>query len=340
MSEISPIKPVDDYYQPPNPFRGLSEIIRNPVDTKIQDVVLSRISRPAPSTLLGSVISPDIVIDLVPAISILPGMEEETIFESVKQRKKGRKTLGRAWPIKYIPIGLSPCVAFPPLNAILQFILFLPSFRDIFSFIPRSFTLLVDFLDQYAHDQKNNELVSSADSNQLFRLLYEKMPSTFFPLASGEFEAKEFLFALVKAIFGKMPPLSHSLPFHPEWHAVWDVSLPFSCAVDLPSRPLEMLLTFKNGGPFPEISSAELATRRLIQRQFFTQPDSYCYDLDAFIEYRPDGKSSRGIYVSYLKNEGIWYQCDDERITPLRSNHLNMPLYRSVLLHYKRIWPT
>jgi hypothetical protein len=277
------------------------------------------------------------VIDLVPAISTLPGAEEETIFEPVKQRKKGRKILERSWPTKYIPIGLSPCVAFPPLNSILQFILFLPSFRDLFSFIPRSFTLLVDFLEQYAHDQKNNASISSADSNQLFQLLYAKMPS---PCFSGKFEAKEFLFALVKAIVGKMPPLSNSLPFHPEWHAVWDVSLPFSCAIDLPSRPLELLLTFKNGRPFSDLSSDELATRRLIQRQFFTQPDSYCYDLDAFIEYRPDGKSSRGIYVSYLKNEGIWYQCDDERITPLRSNHLNMALYRSVLLHYKRIWPT
>jgi hypothetical protein len=95
-------------------------------------------------------------------------------------------------------------------------------------------------------------------------------------------------------------------------------------------RPQEMFVTIK---------SNNAAACPLIQRQFFTRPDCYCYDLDAFVEYRPDGKDSQGDHIAYLKLEGIWYQCDDDQIIPLRSTQLNMALSRGILLHYKRIWP-
>jgi hypothetical protein len=76
-------------------------------------------------------------------------------------------------------------------------------------------------------------------------------------------------------------------------------------------------------------------TENSLKKQFFTKADLFCYDLDAFIELRPDGTAIS--FIAYVKVEGTWYQCDDDRITQLLSNNLNIPLHRATLLHYKRI---
>ncbi len=60
------------------------------------------------------------------------------------------------------------------------------------------------------------------------------------------------------------------------------------------------------------------------------------YELDAFIEYRPD-QGEKGNYIAYLKVEGEWIQCDDTRIIPLRPSNLLIPLKRSFFLHYRRV---
>lgn len=73
-------------------------------------------------------------------------------------------------------------------------------------------------------------------------------------------------------------------------------------------------------------------TERELKKQFFTEL-GFCYDLDAFIERRPDGE--RASYIAYVKVGGIWYQCDDERIFELRSDFL--PLQRGALAHFKKI---
>ena len=44
-----------------------------------------------------------------------------------------------------------------------------------------------------------------------------------------------------------------------------------------------------------------------------------------FIEYRPDGRNG-ACFVTYVKIEGSWYQCDDDRITALRSTIGSVPL--------------
>jgi len=157
------------------------------------------------------------------------------------------------------------------------------------------------------------------------------MPAHFFRFQAAKVEIKDFLCSLIKTVFGQAPAITNSLAFHPEWSISWDTNLPFSCVIDLPSRPNELFVTVKK-------RNSESASP-LIQRQFFTKPDFYCYDLYAFIEYRPDGKANQGNHIAYLKSEGGWYQCDDDRITPMRSNHLNMALNCSTILYYKRIWP-
>jgi len=83
----------------------------------------------------------------------------------------------------------------------------------------------------------------------------------------------------------------------------------------------------------PELTSDLFLTKPTLDKQIFQGLD--CYDLDAFIEARSCSKNLS--YIVYVKVEGMWYQCDNERIVSLRSNHLKIPLSRSVLLHYKKV---
>lgn len=64
---------------------------------------------------------------------------------------------------------------------------------------------------------------------------------------------------------------------------------------------------------------------------------SICFDLDAFVEYRID-EGDRASYLAYLKIDGVWVQCDDQRISTLkRSISLDIPLRRGILFHYRRV---
>lgn len=72
-----------------------------------------------------------------------------------------------------------------------------------------------------------------------------------------------------------------------------------------------------------------------LKKQIFVEPNQV-FDLDAFIEKRPDVGEFH--YFTYVKVDGCWYQCDNERITQLRSDMLNLPLQRGVLAHYRKVF--
>lgn len=279
-----------------------------PVDKRIHSLVSDQIARQTPSTLLASATSPRVIIS---------GMLGATLQEVIRHQPRPKPALRKAKAGRQVPIGLNRCPLFPPINAVMQLTLFLPIFRELFAFAPRSYAALSDFLDQYAFDQENILPISTADSSRLCRLLIQKMEGSLF----DRFEVLPFIQGLVRTVLGKAPHSIHEF--------VWDTALPFSTATDIPSRPHELFVTIRN--------RLRPESCHMIQRQFFTKPDSYCYDLDAFVEFRPDGQW--GDYITYLKVDGSWYQCDDERISQMRSTHLNMVLHRGVLLHYQRIWP-
>jgi hypothetical protein len=335
MTEIAQVNRLDEFYSDDDEFPDtLSFIGHRKTYDKTQGVVLSQIRQSAPGTLLATASSPRVLIDLIPDIA-MPVLEEKLELVSPKLPPK-KKSKASDW--KYIPIGLPRCDAFHSLNTMMQLILFLPGFRELFSFAPRSFQPLSTFIDQYQTDQFEHRSVSSADPTKLLRCLMSQLPSHLFRFRN-RIEIHEIIFALVKACFPQLIDIPSGYDFiglHPEWHIFWDVSLPFSLVAENhlvkyckhPRRPPELLVSEKNKG--------EAMACQLIQRQFFTQPDARCYDLDAFIEGRPDG-SQQTHYVAYLKIDGTWFQCDDERISTLRSTSLNVPLHRSLLLHYKRV---
>ncbi len=323
MSGIFPVKPVEDYYRERGSFNGMKKGVRTPVDSKIQYLVLSQIRGASPCTLFASATSPHVVIDLIPGMAL-------PVLQKKKESRKGSRNSVKQADKGFIPIGLTRCDVYPPINSILQLLLFIPVLRDAFSFAPLSYRELNEFIDQYIVEQRKRVDVSTLQSDQLLQLLMQKMPAHFFRFQGAKIDIKEFLCFLIKTVFGRgSPPVPLSLAFHLDWNVTWDRNFPFSSVIDLPMRPAELFVT---------VNSRNENCCSLIQRQFFTKPDGYCYDLDAFVEYRLDGKS-KGDHITYLKSEGGWYQCDDERIVPMLSSQLNTPLSRSILLHYKRIWP-
>ncbi|HSX10492.1 MAG TPA: hypothetical protein VLF94_02090 [Chlamydiales bacterium] len=250
-----------------------------PIDSKVRGVVLERISR-ARGGLLPSAMAPQIVIDLLPA------------FELAKRehaRPKRKSKLRKVPLAKNVPIGLRPADPEGWIDSLMQFILFVPGFVELFYFSPRSFEPFQEFIDQYHHDQQENRNPSSANSAALYCFLKARLTDFCF---HGIFQY------LIRVL-------------HPKWEV---------------QKNLEEAL--QKGCP-PDLFVTESE-----KKQHFVQPD-LCYDLDAFIEMRPDGGTAS--FITYVKMDGGWYQCDTDRITQLRSNCLNAPLHRAILLHYKRM---
>lgn len=324
MSKIASVSSIGKFHGEDELFSGFSKQQRSLLDLKIQGLVSSQI-KSSPGTLLATASLP-CILDLMEAIAVFPDTKRKKEKSMGERNKHADQNLYSVTKGKYIPIGLPSCEPLLFLNALMQFILFIPDLREIFSVAPHSFQPINDFIEQYLFDQGKNRTVSCADTNRLIQLLFHKLPSYFFRDTST-IDLAEFLFAIVQAAFGKITPtVCNSIAFCPEWHAKWDPKFPFSCAIDLPSRPPQLLVSIKNTDQMPLCL--------LIQRQFFTNPDSFCYDLDAFIEYQ------EGYYAAYLKTaDGVWYRCLDTNVMAIRSTHLQVPLARSIFLHYTRIWP-
>ena len=308
--------------------------LSKPTDSKVKGLVLARIEEATAdgrAALLPSATAPRIVIDLLAALAV-PSVEESRREERIEwmpsSRPSKRAPLRRALGRK-IPIGLRRCDPHGWVNSWIQFLLSIPGLLELFSFAPRSFDPFREFVDQYDFDQMENRSVSSANSASLVRCLMRNLPLNFFknPLTVDLYE---ILRASFKAMFSQTSP-SCSVAFRSEWHLVWNansaVSLEEEIKKKMEGRPPELLVAIKGWDP---------ASCRLIKREHVSHPDWHFYDLDAFIEHRPDGRNG-GSFIAYVKIEGSWYQCDDDRICSVRSTILSIPLHRSVLLHYKRL---
>jgi hypothetical protein len=230
---------------------------------------------------LPSASAPEIITGLLPVL-------ESNKWERRKPEKKKMKFQPSSL-LRRTPIGLFPVDREGWLNAMMQFILFVPGFVELFVFAPRSFASIQDFIDHYRQDQKEDRPISRANGNVLYDLFAAKISSL------SLFNVLRYLMAAV-------------------------------C-------PTTFLYSSLNEALKDGQGSDLFVTESCKKRQIFSDRDVY-YDLDAFIERRPDGLSH--YYVAYVKVDASWYQCDDERITQIRSDILTMPLERAVLLHFRR----
>ncbi len=252
--------------------------MRKPVDSKVRGLVLDKICQ-TQGALLPSAAVPQIITFL------LPGFEP---YRRESMQKK-RKTRLRRTPLpRKIPIGLMPVDLEGWVNALMQFILYIPGFAENFTLAPKSLSPIQEFVDQYHQDLVDGKSVSSAGGAALFRLFTLRFPS---------FSLSEIFEALMHLLIPKWA-LFRTVHETPNQRHLPDL---FFCI-----------------GP--------------VKKQIYM--DQY-YDLGAFIERRPDG--ARANYIAYVKVDGCWYQCDNDRITHLRSDMLSMPLQRGILSHYRQV---
>lgn len=254
--------------------------VRRPIDSRINGFVLEKIGQ-AKSALLPSVISPEIISFFSTGLEV-----GKMGYFHQKKRHKQSKSLS---PRKK-PIGLTPPEPEGWVCAIMQFILHVPKFADLFSLAPRSFFPIQEFIDQYRQDLEEGKSFSVANGQALFRLFHFRFP---------DFSPVQIVGALMTLI-------------NPKWKIYPTIQ--------------EALLFAKTPDLF-------LYTGAL-RKQLYAAPGPY-YDLDAFIEKRPDGIRSN--YICHVKVEGCWYQCDETRVTQLRSDLLALPLQRAILSHYAQV---
>lgn len=275
---VNPIPPLRDR----NREEGTTIQPRSPVDSKVRGFVLERISH-TKGGLLPSASAPEIIIGLI------PGFESAKMEHYASRNKKKAKP--RRTPLaRKAPIGLFPVEPEGWLNALMQFILYVPGLAEGFYFAPRSFYPIQEFIEHYIQDQQENRTVSTANNRALFQFISLKFPSF------GLNEIFQYLIYLLQ----------------PKW--------------EVHNQLIDALRVGGLSDLFVKQSS--------LKKQMFADT-GLCYDLDAFIEMRPDGLNVN--YIAYLKMDGIWFQCDDDRITQIRSDSLALPLQKSVLSHYKRV---
>jgi hypothetical protein len=244
------------------------------------------------------------------------------------------------------PIGISGNEKNSWMNALLQFAIFVPSIRAMFDYLPPSFSEFMRFIDLYHLDQIKNKMLTSAHSEALVERLLERFPLSFF-LRGEEIDLSLVLKRMMEFF---LPPMetnktSNLLAYRPEWQLEVEEKqlLSFSsldsflqdqllCRDELPS---ELLLSFR--WIFEKGFDSLTAFYRAKSYYLFCNAlqKTIGYELTAFIEYRKDAFSSQASYITYLKVENSWYQCCNERIIPLRSNHLNIALERGFLFHYR-----
>lgn len=322
---------MDSLFSPPVPpvtnsfssKKQLSAELEKPTDTKIRGFVLEKMGQVrvgSRGALLPSMTAPRAVINLLSAFAISPVVEGK-VAPSMEwmplPRRKRQQRLRKALR-SMIPVGLRRCRPYEWINAWIQFFLFLPQVAELFSFMPRSFDSFREFSEQYALDQLENRAVSSANSAALIRCLFRMLPDHCFQ-NPFQIDPYELLCSFTQAAFPRS--LFNSVLFHPEWHLILDEK-ENAFYKRIEHSPPELLIAVRR----KEVCS-------FLKKQI---GNGCWYDLDAFIECRPDGQSLPS-YIAYVKVEGTWYQCDDDRITPLLSTTLNIPLHGGTLFHYKKV---
>lgn len=286
------------------------------VDLRVRDLVVS-LPRVKESSLLATVVDP--------TRHMVPNGETNHQVEwgGGKKKKEPRHVHGSSF---HFPIGIKRSDSYPWINALMQFLLFLPTCREILSYLPKSLQGIKEFSDRYFFDVETKRNLSLADGTLAAAGLLNKFPTLFCEeggIANLD-EAVQLLWT------------SASLRVkRPAWQLLWDSSQRVEelFSQEAVSTAFEWLIGLKElyepGRP--------LFQGHCLQRHYLLKQASSYMEMDAFIEARPDEGKRIG-YYAYLKVGGTWVQCADERISRLKcSRSLEMPLQRGVLFHFKRV---
>ncbi|OGN61818.1 MAG: hypothetical protein A3F40_01745 [Chlamydiae bacterium RIFCSPHIGHO2_12_FULL_27_8] len=210
------------------------------------------------------------------------------------------------------------------LNSLLHFVLNIPTIKYLFDFLPKSFFALNVFLDSYESDLKNDKKIATLSSDIIFNSLKQVISKDFFnnfkidflKLISIIFSYKNF--QNIEILNSK----NHVIIKH-------DIDTNFENIVNNffnGMNPKEFLVQYKG---FLEIKNNFKVKNTLFLNSSF-------YELLSFIEYRNDF-FNQDTFLTYVKKENIWYQCEDIKIKIINKDYLHLALDSACLLYYKKV---
>lgn len=299
---------------------GLKKNERKKIDAKVQGAVQRKIVGGVGS-LLVSLVTPLLLPTLRSSI--------RNMFRSIRQTKLIEPNRGLG-DTDFVPLGLSPCGSDSWMNAAMQIMLRLPMFKAVLTlWAPQSYEPFQRFIDQYEADRKAHFPVSSASSVELVNCLLQKMESNIHlsPSHLGLFKIFQTIllsFHSVESLIGKGRLIEESC-YLLEW--------------DPQTQALQPLIHKKIGAHMPRHLLIFVKERSeppsMLPKQFSEGEKGGYYDLHGFIERRHEAGLAE--FIAYVKVAGQnWYQCRNQRISKLRSIHLDLPLLSSRLFYYKR----
>ncbi len=338
------------YKRPLVNFSEDPEVKSSKVDLKVKELALDRILTRHIKKIYGKLVATTgkKVIDNL-FIELFGRPEKESYINEKKLISLPKNLKSQAALNFNIPIGIMGYNSNNWINALIQFIIHIPSLRNMFDFTPKSFYPFNLFIDCYEKDKSESRAVTSANSEILIECLYRKFNEKFFLKNRGRLDLYKIL-ALIMGVFHSESLFdsaymeeqqSQLLALHPDWQIICDIkNSTFTIEQHISnslsrfnSVPKELLIAYKwlsnNNGKIFSKARKQLV---LFKNGFIP----IYYELDSFIEYRFDGWNG-GSYITYLKIEGNWYQCDDIRVKAIRSNNLQVALNRAILFHYKSI---
>lgn len=286
------------------------------VDRKVQGLV--RFPSTKEGILLATEIDPRRML-------LSPG--EGRVVEKVEWKPKKVHRKRFKVPLGYCPIGLRQNEV-PWINALMQFLLFIPSLREMFWFVPKSLQSLGECASVYFRDLANQHDFSSANTGVIAAALLGKFPHLS-EIAPGVLNLDDAIGSICKSASGKLLQ-------RPSWQVLWDSKSPLETVLQKKPVAFEWLVSLQKlydgeARKCPE----KLFGQALLHRYYFFH--DRCLELDAFIELRPEG--GRVGYYTYLKANGSsWVQCADETVTHFRRcRTMEIALQRGIIFHYRQV---
>jgi hypothetical protein len=325
-------------------------------DSRILDLVLERLSLPHfnyQGSLLATLTTPQVQFSVLSEPPIYK--QPKKIIHLLKDAQKFITPRKENTVLR--PIGINRCEYNNWINALMQFIVFIPSLSEMFAYTPKSLSPFIEFIAQYRKDQDYNKSVTLASSAKILESFRKKFSINVFQKENPVQHFCEILKLLMDSVhlgggFEEMEEID-LLALHPDWRIdlqlagslTWEEKIEkhfklcgFFEKADLDlflPFPKELLVSLQNTSQPFESTSDKVFPKKQFFLSYLGTPCSL-YEMNAFVEYRPDG-SDKGDYITYVKAEGDWLQCDDTRVILLRPSNLSIPLRRSFLFHYKKV---
>ncbi len=347
MSAIPPEWPIGNDLDGKNdPYEAaglLSRYFDGCIEGKVNGLALEKIA-------LGQMLPLPAGLDLIAKIFPQFFKLRRKLKKSINKRKTFAGIVFREPLPEPVPIGILGNAHNNWVNALMQFILFVPALRSMFCYLPSGYAAFEAFCLQYFQDVKDRKPLTSAKSDCLMKCLYRQFGSEvllknqsifnlydILRLLLGRVDiaaAKNFLLDPAGHVICKQKESPKPMERRLEQHLLCLSRHPLLRPAekdDLFPYPMELIISYswlcdqKDLLDFPPAK---------MQYFFASRKElAVVYALDAFIFC----DCPAGRYSTYIKANDAWHCAQDEKVEKLETYEARHDLYGAFLFHYKRM---